>query len=65
MAKDILSMYGPDQPDDQKPRAKSGGITVAKPLPYCPPVGPIGQNHEGPGMANGTNHGVCGTQGKH
>lgn len=41
-----------------------GGVTQAKPLPYSPPKGPsnIG-DPKSPGL-HGTNHGVCGTQGK-
>ena len=65
MAKDILSMYGPDSPDNQKPRATSGGCTESKSLSYSPPQGPTNQMHKGPGLADATNHGCCGTQGKH
>lgn len=63
MARDILGEYGPDSPMNQKPRATSGGVEEAKPLPYSPPKGPIGQGHEGPGLG-GMNHGNAGTQGK-
>ncbi len=45
-------------------RASNGGKMEKKDLPYCPPVGPKGQMHQGPGLG-GTNHGMCGTQGKH
>lgn len=64
MARDILSEFGPDSPSNQKARATCGGIEQAKPLPYSPPVGPTTFSHEGPGLANHTNHDNCGTQGK-
>lgn len=64
MPRDILNEYGPDSPEDQKPRATSGGVTEAKDLRYSPPVGPMGQGHKGPGLG-GDNHGCQGTQGKH
>lgn len=63
MARDILSEYGPDSPDHEQARARCGGITEAKKLPYSPPVGPMGimgNNHPGLG---GHNYGNCGTQG--
>lgn len=63
MARGILSEYGPDAPKSEAPRAKSGGVTEAKSLPYSPPVGPIGIGHEGPGLG-GDNCGNSGTQGK-
>ena len=63
MARDILSEYGPDSPANQKPRASSGGVTEAKPLPYSPPQGPTTFSHVGPGLAGHTNYGNCGTQG--
>lgn len=64
MARDILGEYGPDSPMNQKPRATSGGVTEAKPLPYDPPKGPMGiMGNERPGLG-GTNHGNVGTQGK-
>lgn len=56
MARDILGEYGPDSSQPQRARASSGGVTQAKPLPYCPPQGPKGQMHQGPGLG-GTNHG--------
>lgn len=65
MARDILREYGPDSPSNQKPRATSGGVTMAKDLPYDPPVGPKDQFHERPGLGGGDNHGCCGTQGKY
>lgn len=64
MARDILSEYGPDSPSHQAARARSGGVTEAKPLRYSPPQGPIGIGHEGPGLG-GDNHGNCGTQGSY
>ena len=64
MARDILSEYGSDSPTSEAPRASSGGAQSPKPIPYSPPKGPIGQSNTGPGLG-GTNHGCCGTQGKH
>lgn len=47
----------------QKIPVTPGGQAEPKPMPYSPPVGPTpGTN--GPGTG-GTNHGNCGTQGKH
>lgn len=63
MARDILSEYGNDSGAGQKPRATSGGCCDPKPIPYSPPKGPTGQMQESPGL-HGTNHGMCGTQGK-
>jgi hypothetical protein len=62
MPEDILREYGPDTNTHQKPRATSGGVKEAKPLPYSPPVGPsnIGDS-KSPGL-HGTNYGNCGTQ---
>lgn len=65
MVDDILSEYGSDTPTDQKPRASGGGHMPVKEIPYSPPVGPTTFSHQGPGLANHTNHGTCGTQGKH
>lgn len=65
MPGDILREFGPDSASDQKPRATSGGPTMAKPLPYDPPKGPKDQMHEGPGLRGGDNCGNCGTQGKY
>ena len=65
MSKDILGMYGPDSPDNQKPRATNGGQMPVKEIKYSPPQGPTTFSHEGPGLANHTNHGCCGTNGKH
>jgi hypothetical protein len=65
MTKDILTMYGPDSPADQMPRATNGGKMPVRPIPYSKPMGPANQMHEGPGLAESTNHGCCGTQGKY
>jgi len=64
MADDILSEYGKDSGAGQKPRATNGGQMEKKDLPYDPPKGPMGQMHNSVGLG-GTNHGTCGTQGKH
>ncbi len=61
--RDILSEFGPDSSQPQRPGATSGGVTQAKELPYDPPKGPSGMMKQGPGIG-GTNHGNCGTQGK-
>ena len=63
MDDDILSHYGRDSGAPQAPRATNGGQQMPKPLPYSPPVGPTAQMENGPGL-HGTNHGMCGTQGK-
>lgn len=66
MAKEILSYYGPDSSQPQAPRAKSGGVTEAKTGRYDPPKGPTNMMHSGKGPGySATNHGMCGTQGKH
>ncbi len=65
MSKDILSMYGKDSGSTQQAaREECGGVTVAKDLPYSPPVGPKGQMHNSVGLG-GTNHGNAVRQGKH
>lgn len=64
MADDILSQYGNDSSQPQAARATNGGQQTPKDLPYSPPVGPKGQSHNSPGLG-GTNHGCCGSQGKH
>jgi len=65
MPRDILNDYGPNGPDDQKPRATNGGQMEVKSIPYSPPKGPsnIGDS-KSPGL-HGSNHGCCGTQGKY
>lgn len=63
--KDILSEYGRDTSQPQRAGAVSGGVTQAKPLANRGPVGPKTVNNpQRPGL-HGTNHGNCGTQGKH
>lgn len=65
MARDILREFGPDSPSNQQARARSGGVTMAKKLPYDPPMGPVGiMGNERPGLG-GNNYGNCGTQGPH
>ncbi len=54
---------GPDTSKPQAPRATSGGVKEAKPLPYSPPKGPTAHMSRTPGLG-GTNHGNCGSQGK-
>ena len=61
---DILSEYGRDSSAAQVPRATNGGQQQVKELPYSPPVGPSGHMERDAGL-HGTNHGNCGTQGKH
>ena len=65
MADDILSMYGNDSTTSQAARATNGGKMPVSPIPYSAPKGPTTFSHEGPGLADHTNHGCCGTQGKH
>ncbi len=43
---------------------RDGGKPEKKDLEYCPPQGPKGQSHQGPGLG-GANHGTTGTQGRH
>ncbi len=63
MAKDILSEFGPEASSGD--RASNGGEMMPKPIPYSPPTGPSNINDsQTPGL-HGTNHGCCGTQGKH
>jgi len=63
MPDDILNDFGQDSGAGQKPRATNGGQQEVKPLPYSPPTGRASST-TGPGLG-GTNHGCCGTQGKH
>ncbi len=65
MSRDTLSEYGNDSGAADAPRATNGGHMEVKPIPYSPPKGPTTFDHKGPGLANHTNHGCCGTQGKH
>lgn len=62
MSDDILNMYGSDSGAGQKPRATNGGKQDVKSLPYSEPVGPRNKTQVG---SSGTNHGCCGTQGRH
>ena len=62
---DILSEFGPDSGSsmNQQPRASNGGKQDPKPTSYSPPSRPGYSPTSGPG--GGTNHGCCGSQGKH
>lgn len=60
---DILSEFGPESKPGAN-RAMSGGCMEPKPLKYDPPKGPTEQMRAKVGLG-GTNHGCCGTQGKH
>lgn len=60
MKDDILGVAS-SMPND---RASNGGQQEPKPLRYEPPKGPTEQMRQRPGLG-GTNHGQCGTQGKH
>lgn len=60
--KDILSEYGPESTSGN--RASNGGRQEPKPILYDQPKGPTEQMRRQPGLG-GTNHGQCGTQGKH
>lgn len=62
MSDDILSDYGRDSGAGQQPRATNGGQQEVKSIPYSSPVGPRNKTEVG---RSGTNHGCCGTQGKH
>ena len=64
MSKDILSMYGPDSPANQMPRATNGGQMPKKEIPYDPPKGPTGHMQSSVGL-HGSHHGCCGTQSKY
>lgn len=65
MARDILSEYGPESPNNQKARATNGGVQEVKQIPYSPPVGPKSINDPKTPGIHGENHGNCGTQGRH
>jgi len=49
MARDILGEFGPNSSSPQRARATSGGVTMAKELPYSPPQGPRAQFKSGSG----------------
>lgn len=63
MARDILREYGPEHHAPAHSPGSSGVTTDGgKPynnpsMCYCPPVGPINQNFEGPGLRGGANDG--------
>lgn len=63
--KDILGGFGKDSRSPQVGRATNGGQQTPKAMPYSPPKGPIGISSPKQGSIGGTNHGKCGTQGKH
>lgn len=65
MSRDILSEYGNDSPQPQRPRATNGGeVPVKDVMSYSPPKGPSNiMDPKSPGL-HGTNHGSCGTQRK-
>ena len=63
--RDILGGFGPNISTPQAAKATSGGVKEAKTLPYSPPVGPKSINDSKTPGIHGTNHGCCGTQGKH
>ena len=66
MARPILSEYGPDASKPQAPRATSGGCTSARDvMNYANPVGPTTFQHNSPGLANRSNYGNAGSQGKY
>lgn len=62
---DILNMYGPNSSQPQAAPASDGGRMEPKPLSYSPPVGPKSINDPKTPGIHGTNHGICGTQGKY
>jgi len=62
MSKDTLAEYANNHSGS---RASNGGQQQPKEIPYSPPTGPKSINDpKSPGI-HGTNHGCCGTQGKH
>lgn len=64
MAGDILGMYGRDTQQTQTPSRTMNGTPAPKPINYSAPTGPKGINDPKTPGIHGTNHGVCGTQGK-
>lgn len=66
MARDILSEYGNDSGAGDKPRATNGGQQTPRDVHnYSPPKGPSNINDPKTSGIHGTNHGTCGTQGRH
>ncbi|MBZ5616237.1 MAG: hypothetical protein LAO23_19690 [Acidobacteriia bacterium] len=65
MAREILGGFGPERSIEGN-RASGGGAQTPRDVHnYSPPVGPSNVNDsKSPGI-HGTNHGCCGTQGKH
>ncbi len=57
-----LDYYNSNMPNN---RATNGGKREPKTLAYSPPVGPKSINDPKTPGIHGTNHGCCGTQGKH
>lgn len=57
-----LDYYNSSMPNN---RATNGGQQEPKTIPYSPPVGPTSINDPKTPGIHGTNHGCCGTQGKH
>jgi hypothetical protein len=66
MSDDILSEYGRDSGAPQASRATNGGRQTPRDvMNYSPPKGPSNINDpQSPGL-HGSNHGCCGTQGRH
>lgn len=62
MARDILEERGET---DDAPETSTGGQQQPKDMPYSPPQGPVGINDPKTSGIHGSNHGNCGTQGKH
>lgn len=65
MSRDILSEYGPESNQHQAPRAADGGKQEPKQMPYESPKGPSNINDPKTPGIHGTNHGNCGSQGRH
>ena len=66
MSDDILSEYGRDSDTPQASRATNGGRQTPRDvMNYSAPKGPSNINDaQSPGL-HGSNHGCCGTQGRH